>query len=321
MKISVVIPNYNGREILAKNLPYVLTTEVDEVIVVDDGSTDGSLENIKYQISSFDKLRMMPSKVEASNIKYTNQKLKIKLIKNQKNLGFSSAVNKGIEAAGGEVVILLNTDVSPEPDFLKPLVVHFSDPMVFAVGCMDKSFEDGKVVLRGRGVGSWQRGFLVHERGEVDKTDTLWVSCGSGAFRKDLWLKLGGLDPLYSPFYWEDIDLSYRAQKAGYKVLFEPKSIVLHHHEEGVIKKIFSPFSIKKIAYRNQFFFVWKNITNRKMFISHLVWLPYHLLKALVRLDFPFILGFVQAFVKLPAVIRKRLEVKKFFVRKDNEVI
>ncbi len=286
MNVSIIIPNYNGAELLKKNLTSVFDAaraykqgEV-EIIVVDDSSTDGSVDFIKLQKNA------------------------IKLIENKKNLGFSSTVNCGVAEATGEIIILLNTDVAPEKNFLAPLVKHFSDPSVFAVGCMDKSIEDGKVVLRGRGIGKWQRGFLVHARGEVDKTDTLWVSGGSGAFRKSIWDKLGGFNKLYNPFYWEDIDLSYRAVRAGYKIMFEPKSIVVHKHEEGIIKRKYSQFQIKIIAYRNQFIFVWQNAKDFSLLLQHFFWLPYHFSKALTSFDFAFFLGFFQAFLLLPKVIQ-----------------
>ena len=270
MDISVVIPNYNGVKLLEKNLPKVLDILKNykegktEVIVVDDASTDKSVELLK--------------------------RYKVGTLAIPKNLGFSSAVNKGVSKAKGEIVVLLNTDVSPEKDFLRPLLGHFKDEKVFAVGCMDKSMENGKTVLRGRGLGKWEKGFLVHRRGEVDKTNTLWVCGGSGAFRKSIWEKLGGLNELYNPFYWEDIDLSYRALKSGYKIVFESQSIVTHEHEKGAIKSKYSEFQIKTIAYRNQFIFVWENATDYSLQFLHFVWLPYHFLKALARRDTAFYL-------------------------------
>ncbi|MDP3998136.1 MAG: glycosyltransferase family 2 protein [bacterium] len=289
MKISIVIPNFNGEIILRKNLSAVFkVSHVDEIIVVDDGSTDGSIETIKSETRRL----------------YSGKELKI--ITNEKNLGFSSAVNRGVKESNGEVVVLLNTDVVPQADFLESLLVHFEDPQIFAVGCLDKSIENGGTVLRGRGVGRWERGFLVHSRGEVDKTDTLWVSGGSGAFRKELWEKLGGMDELYNPFYWEDIDLSYRAQRAGYKILFEPKSVVVHRHEKGIIKQRYSSSQVKTIAYRNQFIFVWKNIDDFGLLFDHLFWLPYHLINALFRLDWQLFFGFLKAVLLIPRVISQK---------------
>lgn len=302
MKISIVLPNYNGEESLRKNLPAVLETGADEVIVVDDASTDGSVPELRSQ---------------NSKLKTT----KIKVIENEKNLGFSSTVNRGVKEAKGEIVVLLNTDVSPEPNFLKPLVSHFTNPEVFAVGCLDQSPENGKIIYRGRGVANFKQGFLVHARGKEDKTDTFWVAGGSGAFRRQLWEKLGGFDEIYNPFYWEDIDLSYRAMKAGYQIFFEPQSVVTHQHEEGAIKKNYSHFQVKTIAYRNQFFFVWKNITDWEKRLSHLFWLPYHLTKALISLDLAFILGFLLAFFKLPLVVKSSFAAQKLFLKKDKEIL
>lgn len=306
MNISIVIPNYNGRTLLEKNLPKVIAALGEyekgnhEIIIVDDCSKDDSVSFIE----GFEKTS-----------------ISIRLLKNEKNLGFSPTVNKGVENAKGEIVILLNTDVAPEKNFVEPLIKHFKEKQIFAVGCVDKSIENGKTVLRGRGLGHWERGFLIHRRGEVDKTSTLWVSGGSGAFRKDIWDKLGGLNELYAPFYYEDIDMSYRALKSGYKVLFEPKSIVVHEHEEGAIKREYEPKKVKRIAYRNQFIFAWENATDYTLQVSECLWLPYHLIKAVLRMDVPFILAFFDSLILLPKVIKSSLSYQKFFIKKDSEVI
>lgn len=296
--ISIVIPNYNGKNLLEKNLPKVFQSLKGydaEVIVVDDASKDESLKFLKTE--------------------------KVRVVKNSKNLGFSSTANKGVGAAKGEIVILLNTDVYPQKDFLKALIPHFKNPDVFAVGCLDKSIEDGKIVFRGRGIGKWEKGILIHRKGDVNKNDTLWASGGSAAFRKLIWDKLGGLDTLYSPFYWEDIDLSYRALKSGYKVLFEKKSIVYHEHKKGAIKSNYSENKIKTIAYKNQFIFSFKNATDYNLQLKILFFMPLHLLKAILRFDKPFILGFLKAFFILPKIIKSSFNAQKLFIKSDKEVV
>lgn len=312
MTISVIIPNYNGQDLLRKNLPKVFEA-IDvyrdgkkEVIVTDDRSSDNSI-NV---------LQELKPKMESAYPDIT-----FKLLENDKNLGFSSNINRGVGNAKGEILILLNTDVIPQKDFLGHLLKHFSDPNVFAVGALDRSVENNEIVMRGRGIGKWERGFLMHSRGEVNKNSTLWVNGGSGAFRRNIWEKLGGFNKLYNPFYWEDIDLSYNALKSGYKLIFEPKSVVTHEHEKGVIKLRYSNFYIKTIAYRNQFIFVWKNITDFDLKISHIVRLPYHFLKALANKDWAFFAGFLKAFVLLPRIIVSGSKNQKLFVKKDKEII
>ncbi len=306
MNISIIIPNYNGEELLSKNLSKVLDEAKSyragkyEVIVVDDGSRDNSMGILK-------------------EIKNKNQFLRI--FENEENMGFSITVNRGVKESSGDIIILLNTDVSPEKNFLEPLLKHFKNEKVFAVGCIDRSIEKGKTILRGRGLGEWKRGFLIHRRGEVDKTNTLWVSGGSAAFKKSIWEKLGGFNELYSPFYWEDIDLSYRALKSGYRIIFEPRSIVTHNHEEGIIQKKFSESKIRTVAYRNQFIFVWINITDLGMQFEHMIWLPLHFIKAILRLDIAFVLGFFEALILFPEIIKSSFRYQKLFIKKDRDIL
>lgn len=312
MNISVIIPNYNGAILLQENLPKVLESVKDykkgkvELIISDDASSDNSMQVIHDFIDS---------------IKIANITGKTVTHTNRKNGGFSKNVTRGIHVATGDILIFLNSDVAPHKDFLNPLIEHFTDEKVFAVGCMDESIENGKVVLRGRGVGKWQRGFLTHRLGEIDKTNTLWVSGGSGAFRSSIYKKIGGLNEIYNPFYWEDIDLSYRAQKAGYTVYFEPKSRVVHEHSKGSIATHFKQFNVQKTVYRNMFFFVWINITDLQFLLAHILWLPYYFLRTLLNKDFAFWAGFGWAFVSLPSVLKERAHAKELFVLSDKEVL
>ena len=311
MNISVVIPNFNGENLLRKNLSHLVSIlekhkeGTCEIIITDDASKDASVQYIQ------------------NCIKKNHSTVSLLLLENNsgKNKGFSGNVNKGVAKATGDILILLNTDVVPRKDFLFPLLQHFSEKKVFAVGCMDESIENEKVVLRGRGVGKWRKGFLIHGPGELDKETTLWVSCGSGAFRKEIWDKIGGLNELYNPFYWEDIDLSYRAQKAGYTVVFEKKSIVRHEHDSGSIKKNYTPFNVTKIAYRNQFYFTWLNATDKMILLSHYIFVPYFLLKALFNGNTGMLYGFFLAVGHLGKVLQERQKIQRMVVESDKEVV
>ncbi len=296
--LSIIIPNFNGRQLLEKNLPLVLeAVGKSQVVIVDDGSTDESAEFIKKHFPG------------------------VTLIEKVTNSGFATSVNLGVKAAKGDIVFLLNSDAVPQKNCLVELVKHFQDGQVFAVGCLDESIEDNRVVKRGRGIGKFTRGFLIHTRGETNKTNTLWASGGSSAFRKSIWEKLGGMDELYNPFYWEDIDLSYRALKSGYLIVFESKAIVTHRHGEGSIQKAFSEKKIKQIAYRNQFIFVWKNINSKSYILKHFLWLPYHLFAAIMRGDWPFLVGFLLVLVQFREISRRSQYQFVTFTKTDEDIL
>lgn len=242
IKVSIVIPNWNGIEKLKKNLPQVLNTRgVDEFIIVDDGSTDKSSEFIRANFP------------------------KIKLIQKKNNEGFSSTVNLGVSQATNPLIFLLNTDAVPKSDCLDYILPHFNELRVFSVSCNTG------------GNWSWahfKEGYFWHYqvpvKEELSAHETLWANGGSGVFRKSIWDELGGLDELYNPFYEEDIDLGYRAVKRGYINFWEPQALVEHHKEPGVIVENFSQNTISKIAQRNQLFFIWKNIHDEKLINEHI---------------------------------------------------
>lgn len=279
-KISVIIPNFNGEDLLKKNLPQVIKSCPDcEVIVVDDKSTDNSASLIKKKFKD------------------------VILIENAKNEGFAKSVNTGVRESKGDLVLLLNSDVSPREDFLDKAIKHFNNRHLFAVGLADFSHENGKIVKRGRGGAIFKNGFVNHFMLPSIKGKTLWVSGGSGLFDKEKFVALGGFDPIYAPFYWEDIDLSFRTWRAGFKCIFEPESKVDHFHEKGAIKKKYSEFYVKTVSYKNQFLFVWKNIDDYFLIAQHILWQPYHFIKAVINVDLAFFAGFFWALLKLPSLI------------------
>jgi GT2 family glycosyltransferase len=245
---SIVIPNWNGRALLEKNLPSILLAKKNkknrilEIIIVDDGSTDDSVAFLKKEYAT-----------------------SIRLIKHTKNRGFASAVNNGVRMAKGAYVCLLNTDVIPSKNFLESTLTHFTDKNVFSVVFHEEN--------AGPAVGFFMNGFIEHKGGKEAKNETIsfWASGGSAIFRRSQWMELKGFDEeLLAPFYWEDVDLGYRAWKRGYKILWEPKSHVIHKHESTINKNSFQVAFMNRVKERNQLLVIWKNITSEKMFASHI---------------------------------------------------
>lgn len=297
-RISVIIPNYNGKHLLEKNLPSVVKNcSGCDIIVVDDASTDGSVEFLKHKFK------------------------KVRIVRLNKNSGFAAAANLGVEKAKSPFVLLLNSDVSPRQNFLKPALKHFANEKLFGIGLQDYSHEKGKIIVKGRGGMKFKRGFFIHFPAFIERGATFWVSGGSGLFDRNKFLQLKGFDLIFKPFYWEDIDLSFRAWRAGYSCIFEPLAKVDHYHEEGSIITQKSQFYILSAAYKNQFIFTWKNISNYLWALEHLFWLPYHIVKAIVSLNFAFVTGLIWAALLLPNLILSQHLINNDYKFNDKEII
>lgn len=229
LKTSIVIPAYNGLPYLKKNLPSVLKLNPDEVIIIDDASSD---ETPAYLRNNYPQIKIFRQK--------TNQR-------------FPKSANTGFKMATGDIVILLNQDLSPDPNLIRSILPHFSNEKVFAV-----TFNE-----QGR---SWARvkfsaGFIEFKNGFLDKQPHLsfWASGGSAAFRRSVWQKLGGFDPVFTPGYFEDFDIGFRAYKRGYKIIWEPKALV-DHETETSFNQVFSPRQLVRIKERNFLISLWKNL-------------------------------------------------------------
>ncbi len=294
MKISVVIPNYNGEKLLTKNLPKVIeacrtwSKRGWEIIVVDDCSKDNSVHFLKDNYPQ------------------------IKIIINKKNKGFSFSCNRGFKAAKGRIVILLNSDVVPEKNFIKPLISYFDIKNTFSVSCLEKVRKNNSIEFHGRGKGVFKKGFFLHQKYSNYNSSgySLWAVGGAAAFSKKIWLELGGYDLVFSPFYWEDVDLGFRAWLKGYKNYFEPESVVWHKHEEGAIKTSYQQSFIESINYRNQFLFYWKYFLHGKYLFWHLIWFPYHLITSLLQRRWSFLKGFVLALKSFRRLKRIKANIK-----------
>lgn len=242
---EVIIPSYNGLPLLKKHLPEVIghSPANTRVIVIDDGSTDETEEFLKE--------------------KYPD----VICLHHDKNLGFTKSVNLGFQAAKADLVVLLNNDVSPKEGYLRTTTRFFEDDNVFAVTLNETASSWPQVTFSGK---------LQYVRG-TEKTKphySAWASGGSAVFRSSLWQQLGGFDEVYSPGYWEDIDLGWRAWKAGYSIIWDPQSKVVHQHESTF--NLLNRQQLNMIKQKNELLFNWKNITDPDLRREHLNYLIHY---------------------------------------------
>jgi len=302
-KVSIIIPNFNGKELLKENLPSLLkaTCDNNEIIVVDDGSTDGSAEFIRSSYPD------------------------IKLLRLEKNQGFGTACNHGIKESKNRLIYLLNNDIRVGQNFLQPLLTHFQKDDIFAVRSREVSPDLGAVDFDVLIYADFKFGIFWYRYERThrlkDAVPTLFADGGHTMFDKEKFLILGGFDALYRPFYWEDWDISYRAWKKGWRTLYAPRSEVFHK-SGSTVSKIYSDKYTQSIRWKNHFLFIWKNITSRWLISKHFFFLPFELVVAPFLGEITYTLGFFCALKQLPPAIKKRrLAKKEKYIFSDYDIL
>ena len=233
--VSIIIPNYNGVSLLEKYLPDTLRAIRHagvpyEVIVVDDCSTDGSVDFI------------------LANYPET------KLLINASNRGFSYTCNQGIKMAEMELVLLLNSDVSVSEDYFAKLWRYFEDPDTFGVMSRimntDGKIEDAARLLAFSGM-KFKATRFFYSNDPTKKTPTAYLSGANALVCREKLVELSGFDEVFSPFYCEDVDLSFRAWRMGWKCFYEHES-VCHHEVSKTIRSSHSKNKLLSVVYRNK---------------------------------------------------------------------
>ena len=251
--VSVLIPTYQGRELLERYLPSVVAETnrfpfAAEIIVVDDGSTDGTAAWLAAHYSD------------------------ARLVRLEQNRGFGAAANAGVEAAAQPVVYLCNSDMEIKPGAIEQAATTLWRTGAFAVASAIEMEDAAKAGLEtGLVSAAWQNGLpLPAHQPDIGQCprSTLYAGGGAGAFDRAAFLMLGGFDKLYAPYYAEDLDLSYRAWKVGLSVLVEPRSRVVHRRR-GTIGRVAVEKEIEKTLARNLLLFVWTNLVGEAMLDEH----------------------------------------------------
>lgn len=212
-RVSIVVPVYGKSRLTTSCLSSIAAVGSAvpyEVIVVDDNSPDDTAAMLR----------------RVKNIK---------VLRNKENLGFTRACNVAISAASGDYVILLNNDTEVTPGWIEGLVATADSDATVAVVGAKLLYADGTLQEAGGIIWNDGSGMNYGRGDDPDKPEYNYlreVDYCSGAcllVRRDVLDLLGGLDERYAPAYYEDTDLAFAARSLGYKVVYQPKSAVVHH--------------------------------------------------------------------------------------------
>ena len=275
MLTSVVIPNYNGSKYLKNCLLSLQKCEDEdfEVIVVDNGSTDGS--------------DVLPDSLN----------LNVRLLKLNENTGFAHAVNVGIREAKGEYVILLNNDTEVTGGFVSNLTGALKNNRnAFSASAMMVDMNN-REVLDGAGDYYCALGWaFAYGKGkritECDKGRTIFSACGGACIYDKSKLEITGLFDEQHFAYLEDVDLGYRARIAGFDNIYEPKAVV-YHAGSGFSGSRYNEFKIK-LSSRNSIYLILKNMPLLQLIIN----LPFLLVGYLIKTLFFILKGFGKVYLK-----------------------
>lgn len=297
--ITVIIPNYNGAQLLRKNLPSVIAAiktygEQCPIIVVDDGSVDNSVTVLKQEFPE------------------------VEVVVHDTNKGFAEAIHTGVNAAKTELLFLLNSDVEVQAIIFAPLVTYFEEPNTFSVNplILDEqgevkrhSWNLRKFVAGGLKLLDWDLETASSRRKQGDKLATAYAHGGSFMVRKSMFLALNGFHPIYKPFYSEDYDLGLRAWRRGWPSYFEP-SIYIVHQSLGSIRSNVKLNYIKCIRRRNRYLLEWIHLSPARLLLGAIPFSILQLLGELLTFDRVNLKGFSLALLKITEVIKARKELR-----------
>ena len=248
-KTTISIINLNGKDYLGECLASIKEMEYPmdklEIIVVDNGSTDGSVELIKENYPD------------------------IKIIKNSKNMGFAYANNQAAKNAAGQYVAFLNNDTRVDRNWLIELLKPiYCNDITVASGSKVLSMDGKTLDFAGSMINFEGKGFQIDYGVPVDKDKHNeyryfpFVNGGAMLINRQVFLDAGGFDEDFFAYY-EDVDLGWRLWILGYKVIFSPKSIVYHHHH-GTSKE-FGEDKLRFLKERNSLYSVFKNYDDENL--------------------------------------------------------
>lgn len=295
-RVSIIIPNWNGKSYLMTCLPSVFAqTYPDfEVVIVDNASTDGSLEWLRSEFPQ------------------------VRLIANDRNLGFARANNLAIQATSAPYIATLNNDTQVEANWLRELVKGMSLHPQVGMVASKILYHETPHVLDSAGIEvsrtglAWNRGNRAHEDArEVEPYEVFGPSAAAALYRRAMLDEVGLFDESYFAYY-EDVDLAWRARLLGWRCLYVPTARVYHVH--SATGRQGSAFKRYLLA-RNKVWTTLKNYPAPAMWFNLPIIVLYDLVSDIYRMilerNLSPIRGQIAALARLPAVLRQRKAIQQ----------
>ncbi|MBN1516258.1 glycosyltransferase family 2 protein [Candidatus Sumerlaeota bacterium] len=292
-EISIVVANWNGKDFIEDCVSTLWKSgeacgKPFELIVVDDVSTDCSAELVEEKFPQ------------------------ARLLRNPRNLGFAGASNAGAQAAQGRLILMMNNDMKVPEEFVARAVAAFFEerpenaPPLFAVGAKTIDWNDGSPNHLCMDA-AWRRGGVGKVWSDPqERCPTVFPQGGSTVYNRELFLRLGGFNTLFHPGYWEDYDLSWRAVKCGWEVLYEPAAAA-DHLGQASMKRLVAFSKREQLIERNRLFFNWLNLDDPALILRHIAALPWVYGRDLLQgRGVSGMCGFFRAIVRLPEIIAHR---------------
>ncbi len=284
--ISVVIPTYNGETLLRDNLPSIIAALEEwggeyELVVVDDCGSDGS----RAFLDSLPQVRVLVNRV---------------------NMGFAKSCNAGMFAARYPVCLCINNDVKATSGFIAPLLRHFDDRSVFAVTTNILVEREGR--NQGIVTALYGKGFIKGSFAAINETsgerENLYAVGACVAYDMKKFRMLDGFSEIYTPYLFEDVDISYRAWKRGWRSVYEPGATVFHYSSASIGRT--RKRHKRRIYFRNRFLFHWINLTDSAFIARNIVHTVMRLAVSFLWLDFPYYAAFFDALQRVGSVMQLR---------------
>jgi GT2 family glycosyltransferase len=284
--VCVLVLNYNGVHHLADCLGSLLRAAAVyggrcPIVLVDNRSTDDSVRFTRHAFPSVD------------------------VVVSPRN-DFLFSLNDVVRSRPEGVVIVVNNDMRFDAGFIGPLIEHFARPDVFGVGAAIRDWDDSADTVGPRCARVRQFWFYKWWRYERQQASLTLEACGgAAAYRRRMFVELGGFDPLFRPGYYEDLDLSYRAWGRGWTVLYEPRSRAYHRGSASMLER-FGDETKARLLYRNHLLFTIKNVGGPAFLLGFFLCLPYRVLSPLLRGHAVPLRGFLDALPRMLLALGRR---------------